>query len=74
LKLTSNRVDFGPLIRIITKYSGTKSYLFKIGVSESSSCRYEEISQNLNHIFWACSLLKMEREAMYKLETYYLEN
>jgi len=39
LKLTSNRVDFSILTRIITGYSGTISYLFKISVSEFFSCR-----------------------------------
>jgi len=37
-----------------------------MGVDNSPTCRYEEINQNLNHIFWACPLLNSKRDAMYK--------
>jgi len=70
--LTKNREDCKMLIRIITGYPGTNSYLlililtnsyyiFKIRVKDSPECLCETVTQDMNHIFWACPLLRVER-------------
>jgi len=49
------------LTRIITGYPGTNAYLFK-RVRDSPKCLYGPITQDMNHIFWACPVKSGERE------------
>jgi len=64
-KLVSNKIDLGILTRIVMSYSSTRTYLFKMRVSDSPTCRWRNKSKS-NHIFWACPLTNSEESAMYK--------
>jgi len=63
-KFTKNGTDCKILIRIVTGYSGTNLYLFKRQLIDSPRCPCGEAAQDLNHIFWACPILNVERERL----------
>jgi len=64
-KFAYKRKNYITLIRIITGYMNTNNRLFKIGFIDLPTCNCGSINfvpQNLNHIFWACLLLVIQRK------------
>jgi len=66
-RISKNKGDFGMLIRIITDYLMIKAYLFRMNIVDFPSCKYGELIQSINYIFWACPLLEFERFKMYRV-------
>jgi len=62
--ITRKREECKMLIRIITSYPGTSTYLFKIRVKDSPNCMCDPVTQDLNHIFWSCPRMRDERERL----------
>lgn len=54
-------MDLVKVIRIITGYAFTYSYLHKIGLKNSPICDCGFPIQNINHIIWACPNFQTQR-------------
>jgi len=62
--LVEKRGNYVILIRCITGYVNTNKRLYKMGVVNSLDCRCGFSPQDLNHIFWACPLLVVQRQKL----------
>jgi len=66
-KLNTNFKDCVIMNRVITDYSYTRAYLYKMRLIDSPMCNCGNAIQDLNHVFWACPILSEERSKMYRI-------
>jgi len=66
-KIVFGKENCAVLSRLITGYTMTRAYLFKINVVDSPECHCGERVQTINHVFWACPILESERLKLLKL-------
>jgi len=65
--ISKKKKDFKNLNRLVTGYSYTKLFLYKMNLVDSPNCACDTDIQDINHIFWACPLLINDRKAMCKI-------
>jgi len=63
-KISRRKNNVGCMVRLVTGYSFTKVYLYKMGLADTTKCSCNFEYQDINHIFWACPLLKEDRKVM----------
>lgn len=63
--LSLNRNESCKIIRLISGYVFTGSYLFKMGLRENPLCECGALCQNLNHLFFECKNLDETRQSFY---------
>jgi len=66
-KISSKKKDCKNLNRLVTGYSYTRLFLYRMRLVESPICKCNTAIQDINHIFWACPILVRERKEMYKI-------
>jgi len=66
-KISKKKEDCEILTRMITGYPKTRAYMYKMNLVDTPECCCGEGIQTLNHIFWACPILKFERHKLLKL-------
>jgi len=64
-KLITNFKDCVIMNRVITGYSYTRAYLYKMRLIDSPMCNCGNTIQDLNHVFWACPILSEEKSKIY---------
>jgi len=63
-RIVRSKGDGRSLVRLVTGYTYTKAYLYKMNLVESTACMCNFEYQDINHIFWSCPILKEERRIM----------
>jgi len=63
-KITSNKKNCEILSRLVTGYSYTRTYLYKMLI-DSPLCNCGREIQDTNYVFWACPILFNERIKLY---------
>jgi len=66
-RITKNKKDYESLIRLVTGYSYTRAYLYKMRLADSLLYKCERESQDINHVFWSCPIIVNERNKMYDI-------
>jgi len=65
--ISSKKKDSKNLNRLVTGYSYTRSFLYKMKLVDSTNCKCYTAIQDINHILWACLILVKKRKEMYKI-------
>jgi len=65
-RIVNKKNDSKSLNRLVTGYSYTKSFLYKMKLVDSPNCKCNMAIQDINHIFWECPILSIERMVMYE--------
>lgn len=66
IDLSLNRKKASIIIRLISGYSFTGSYLFKMGIRDTPSCDCEALCQDVNHLLFESKNFDEHRFSLYK--------